>query len=55
MLRLLFAALAAFDAYICIMRKSEREFKQFMNGVKPTLKNLFSKVADQLEGAAFNW
>jgi len=55
MLRLLFAALAAFDAYICIMRQSERDFKLLMDGAKPTLKNIFSKVADQLERAAFSW
>jgi hypothetical protein len=55
MLRLLFAALAAFDASLCIMRKSEREFKRFMDGAKPTMKNTFSKLADQLEYTAFRW
>jgi len=55
MLRLLFAALAAFDAYIFIMRQSERDFKRFMNGAKPTVKNIFSTVADQLENAVFSW
>jgi len=55
MLRLLFAALAAFDAYICIMRQSEREFKRFVDGTKETWKNIFSRLADQLEDAAFSW
>jgi hypothetical protein len=55
MLRLLFAALAAFDAYICIMRKSAQDFKRLIDGAKPTMKNIFSAVADQLEDAVFRW
>jgi hypothetical protein len=55
MLRLLFAALAAFDAYICMMGQSENDFKCLMGGAKPTWKNILSRLRDQLEGAAFSW
>ena len=55
MLRLLFAALTAFDASICIMRNSEREFKRFIDGAKVTWEHIFSRLADQLEDAAFSW
>ena len=55
MLRLFCAALAAFDAYICIMRNSEREFKRFLDGAKHTWENIFLKLQDQLEAGAFCW
>ena len=55
MLRLFCAALATFDAYICIMRNSEREFKRLMDGAKETWENIFSRLQDQLEDAAFCW
>ena len=55
MLRLLFAALAAFDAYICSMKRHEAEFKRLLDGAKPTWKNIFSRIQDQMEAAAFIW
>ena len=55
MLRFLFAALAALDAYICILKQRKREFKQLMNGAKSTWKMIFALLADQLEDAAFCW
>jgi hypothetical protein len=55
MLRLLFAALAAFDALISILRQQEREFKRLMNGAKTTWKMIFALLQDQLEEASFCW
>ena len=55
MLKLLFAALAAFDAYICSMKLSASAFKRLLNGVKPMWKIIFSRLRDQLENAAFIW
>jgi hypothetical protein len=55
MLRLFCAALAALDAYIYMLRHSPRDFKRLLNGIKPTWKNIFSRLADQLEDAVFNW
>ncbi len=55
MLKLLFAALAAFDAYICSMKQSASAFKRLLNGAKPTWKIIFSRLRDQLEDAAFLW
>lgn len=55
MLRFLFAALAAFDAYICSMKQHKAQFKRMLNGAKPTWKNIFSRLQDQLEAAAFIW
>jgi hypothetical protein len=55
MLRLFGGALAAFHAYICMVRHSEEEFKRLLDGIKPTWKNIFSRLHDQLEHAAFCW
>ena len=55
MLGFLFAALAALDAYICILKQRKREFKLLMNGAKPTWKMIFTLLNDQLEDAAFCW
>ncbi|MBT3276132.1 MAG: hypothetical protein HN368_23490 [Spirochaetales bacterium] len=53
MLRFFCAALAAFDAYISMVRHSPREFKLLLDGIKPTWKNIFSRLQDQLEDVAF--
>lgn len=55
LLRFLFAALAALDAYIYRLKQRKREFKQLMNGAKTTWKMIFALLNDQLEGAAFRW
>jgi hypothetical protein len=55
LLRLFCAALAAFDAYICIVKQTPREFKRLCRGIKPTWKSIFSRLRDQLEDAAFIW
>ena len=55
LLRIFCAALAAFDAYICSLRNSGQEIKRLLDGMKPTWKNIFSRLRDQLENAAFSW
>ena len=55
MLRLFCAALAAFDAFICIVKQREKEFKRLLDGAKSTWKNIFSLLQDQLEEGVFSW
>ena len=49
LLRIFLAALAVFDALIYSLRKSPKEFKALMNGMKMTWRNLFSVLQQQLE------
>jgi len=55
MLRIFLAAVASFDALICILKHSGKEFKRLLNGQKFTWKNFFSRLQDQLECADFRW
>ena len=48
MVRLFAAAVAAFDAFISILRRDQARFKRIMAGAKFTWKNFFSQLEEQL-------
>ena len=48
MVRLFAAAVAAFDAFISILRRDQARFKRIMKGAKFTWKNFFSQLEEQL-------
>ena len=52
LLRIFLAALAVFDALIYSLRKSAKDFKALMDGMKMTWRNLFSVLQNQLESSA---
>jgi hypothetical protein len=48
MLHLFFAALACYNAIICILSRHERIFKSLLQGIKPTWRNIFSQIKEVL-------
>jgi len=52
LLRIFLAALAVFDALIYSLRRSAKDFKALMNGMKMTWQNIFSVLQQQMEGSA---
>ena len=48
MVRLFAAAVAAFDAFISIVRTDQRMYNRIMKGAKFTWKNFFSQLEEQL-------
>ena len=53
LLRLFFAAIAAYDILLYILKRNEKEFKALLNGIKPTWKNIFSQIAETFEENVF--
>jgi len=43
LLRLFFAAIAAYDILLYILKRNEEQFKELLDGIKPTWRNIFSK------------
>jgi len=52
-LRILCAAVTAFELAIFILNASKELFKAFRDGIKPTVCGLFSRLADFLENSVF--
>ncbi len=40
LLKLFFAAIAAYDILLCILKRNEKEFKAPLNDIKPTWRNI---------------
>jgi len=53
LLRFFFAAIAAYDILLYILKRNEKEFKALLNGIKPTWKNIFSQIAETFEENVF--
>jgi hypothetical protein len=55
LLHLFFAAMAVFDALIYILRRDEELFKSVLGGIKPTWRNIFSRLQEALEYNIFGF
>ena len=55
LLRIFFAALAAYDILLYILQRNEDEFKELLNGIKPTWRNIFSQIAESFEENVFGF
>ena len=55
LLHFFFAAMAVFDALIYILRRDAELFKSILNGIKPTWRNIFSRLTEALEYNIFGF
>jgi hypothetical protein len=55
LLHLFFAAMAVFDALIYILRLDDELFKSILDGIKPTWRNIFSRLQEVLEYNIFGF
>lgn|GEM_PF-1958683 len=55
LLHLLFASMAVFDALIYILRRDAELFKSILDGIKPTWRNIFSRLTEALEYNIFGF
>ncbi len=53
LLKLFFAAIAAYDIILCILKRNEKELKALLNGIKPTWRNIFSQIVETFEENVF--
>ncbi len=55
LLRIFFAALAAYDILLYILQRNEDEFKELLADIKPTWRNIFSQIAEGFEENVFGF
>lgn len=53
LLRIFCAAVSTFDALISILKRKEGKFKLLLDGIKPTWRNIFSRLSEQLRPNIF--
>ncbi len=55
LLRIFFAAIAVFDAFLILMSKNTKKFDKIRCGIKPTWKNMFSRFEEYFGAGIFRY